>query len=343
MMKFSRRFPLAAAESQSLRSQMLLSIHANPTAPGRRTPWSMALLVVACTLSGCVGGGSSPGVELVWGRRGISEGRLQKPRAVTIDAQDRLYIVDMTARIQVFDRDGNFIRTWRTPSSENGRPVGLHMANDGNLLVADTHYFRMLVYTPEGELLEERTIGGECGNEPGQFNFVTDCVQDSAGNYYIAEYGPIDRVQKFTPDGEFVYEWGGHGRESDEFMRPQALAIDDRDHLWIADSCNHRICVYDATGSEPRLVKIWGQQGHEPGQMRYPYGLVLDGKGHVYISEYGNHRVQKFTLDGESLGCWGLPGRGEGELNSPWSLVIDSQGRLHVLDSLNHRVQRVVL
>jgi sugar lactone lactonase YvrE len=295
------------------------------------------------TFSGCIGGGESSGVEHVWGRRGISEGRLQKPRAIAIDQQDRLYIVDMTARIQVFDRDGNFLRGWRTPEWENGKPVGLDFSNDGNLLVADTHYFRMLVYTPEGKLLEERTIGGECGNEPGQFNFVTDAVQDSAGNYYIAEYGPIDRVQKFTPEGEFVYQWGSHGREVGQFMRPQALAIDENDHLWIADSCNHRICVYDVTGEQPELVRVWGEQGYEPGQMRYPYGMVLDGQGHVYVSEYGNHRVQKFTLEGESLGCWGVAGRGEGELNSSWSLIMDSKGRLHVLDSLNHRVQRIVL
>ena len=43
--------------------------------------------------------------EAVWGRRGISQGRLQKPRAMAIDADDNVYVVDMTARIQVFDRE----------------------------------------------------------------------------------------------------------------------------------------------------------------------------------------------------------------------------------------------
>lgn len=295
--------------------------------------------------AGCIGNGAGSDAEAdhIWGRRGISEGRLQKPRAMAIDAQDRLYIVDMTARIQVFDRDGKFLHGWRTPEWQNGKPVGIHFANDGNLLVADTHYFRMLVYTPEGKLLPERTIGGTSGIGPGEFNFVTDCVQDSAGNYYIAEYGPVDRVQKFTPEGEFVCQWGSHGREVGQFMRPQALAMDETDQLWIADSCNHRICVYDCKVNPPELVKVWGEEGYEQGQIRYPYGIVLDGRGHVYISEYGNHRVQKFTLDGKSLACWGAPGRHEGELNSPWSLILDSKGSLHVLDSLNHRVQRIVL
>jgi hypothetical protein len=62
---------------------------------------------------------------LVWGRRGLDDGRFLKPRAITIDDQDRLYIVDMTSRIQVFDRDGNFIRSWRTPKCQQGKPCGL--------------------------------------------------------------------------------------------------------------------------------------------------------------------------------------------------------------------------
>ena len=68
--------------------------------------------VAACLLAalavglvgGCDSGRTGDGqLEEVWELRGISPGRLQKPRAMAIDGQDRLYIVDMTARIQVFD------------------------------------------------------------------------------------------------------------------------------------------------------------------------------------------------------------------------------------------------
>ena len=78
-------------------------------------------------------------LEKVWGRRGIVDGRFQKPRAMAIDREDRLYIVDMLARIQVFDRDGNFLRGWRTPTHEAGRPTGLTISPNGIVLVADTH------------------------------------------------------------------------------------------------------------------------------------------------------------------------------------------------------------
>jgi DNA-binding beta-propeller fold protein YncE len=282
-------------------------------------------------------------VEAIWGRRGISKGRLQKPRAMAIDKDDNLYIVDMTARIQVFDREGNYLRGWRTPISENGRPTGMTMDNDGNLLVADTHYFRMLVYTPEGELLNDRILGGTLGQAPGEFGLVTDAIQDSQGNYYISEYGEYDRIQKFTQNGEFLFQWGGHGDGHAEFLRPQNMAIDENDHIWVADACNHRIQVFDATGNEAIQLQCWGEEGTEPGQLKYPYDLAFDGKGHIYVCEWGNHRVQKFTLDGQSVGIWGNIGREQGQLHNPWAMVRDSRGRLHILDTYNHRVQRIRL
>jgi DNA-binding beta-propeller fold protein YncE len=284
---------------------------------------------------------SSGQLDLVWGRRGLSDGRLQKPRAMAVDRQDQLYIVDMTGRIQVFTADGDYLRSWRTPEIDNGKPSGLSFDRHGNLLVADTHYFRVLVYTPLGEPIPDETIGGTNGHAPGEFGFVTDAVQDSKGNYYVSEYGEYDRIQKFSPDRQFLFQWGGHGTEPGQFVRPQNLAVDDQDQIWVADACNHRIQVFNATGDQAQLVRIWGQQGTQIGQLSYPYDLVLDGRGHIYIAEFGNHRVQKFTLDGQSLGCWGKHGRRDGELHQPWALVQDSQGRIHVLDTYNHRVQRI--
>lgn len=294
-------------------------------------------------LPGVLGSRASGRLDMVWGRRGISEGRLRKPRAIAIGDDDHVYIVDMTSRIQVFTADGQYVRGWQTPLFANGKPSGLSVDREGNLLVADTHYYRLLVYSPQGQLLENRTIGGTQGHLPGQFGFVTDAVQDSQGNYYIAEYGEYDRIQKFSPDGEFLFQWGGHGSEARQFLRPQNLAIDGKDQVWVADACNHRIQVFDATRDHARLVRIWGAPGAEPGQLRYPYDLVLDDKGHVYVCEFGNHRVQKFTLDGEPVGCWGTVGRQPGQLYNPWALARDSEGRIYVLDTYNHRVQRIWL
>jgi DNA-binding beta-propeller fold protein YncE len=297
---------------------------------------------VTVATGGCASTAGAAGEpDKVWGKLGIGNGQFSKPRAVAIDPDDRLYIVDMTARIQVFDVDGIFIRSWQTPAHVNGRPTGLTFDNrDGNLLVADTHYYRVLTYSPEGKLLEERTIGGTVGPGPGEFGFVTDVVRDADGNYFVGEYGEYDRIQKFTPDGKYVLEWGGHGSNPGQFLRPQHLEFDSDGRLWVSDSCNHRIQVFDRHG---KLITMWGEAGAAPGQFQYPYCLILDGRGHVYVCEYGNNRVQKLTLDGKPIASWGTYGRKPGQLNNPWAIVLDSRGRCHVLDSMNHRVQRFFL
>ncbi len=299
----------------------------------------LVLATLVVPLVGCIGAAEpSSELEKVWGRPGISEGRFRKPRAIACDAKDRLYVVDMTARIQVFDADGNYLYQWETPAHENGRPTGMNFDREGNLLVADTHYFQLLIYSPEGKLL--RKIGGTSGHGPGEFGLVTNAVQDKQGNYYIGEYGEYDRIQKFTRDGRFILQWGTHGEKPGQFVRPQSLDIDDQGQIWVADAANHRVQVFDGEG---HLKFLWGREGSAPGELSYPYSLKLDGQGHVYLCEYGNSRIQKFTLDGRSLACWGGIGHEQGQLYNPWGIARDSQGRIHIVDSMNHRVVRIRL
>ncbi len=317
----------------------------NSTAFSRRRFLAHASSTLAATVLAGFGGcvpittaGRLP--DLIWGRRGLSEGRLMKPRAMTIDEKDHIYVVDLTGRIQVFDADGVYLRSWRTPVIVQGKPLGLAIGIDGNVIVADTHYFRVLFYSRDGVLDESRTIGGVNGDEPGQFQFVTDVVQAANGHFYIGHYGQSDMIQEFDPAGHFVRRWGTQGSEPGQFSRPQTLVLDKAGLLWITDSCNHRIQVFSLDGSEPKLERIWGTAGSAPGQLQYPYGLDFDADGSLLIAEFGNHRVQRFSPEGKSLELWGGAGKEPGQFTNPWALIVDSKRRLHVLDSMNHRVQR---
>jgi DNA-binding beta-propeller fold protein YncE len=301
-----------------------------------RFHFGMLLLLPLLALCGC--GGPSAQPELVWGRRGTQDGDLIRPRAIAIDAQDRLYIVDFTARIQVYDRDGRYLEghTWTTPDYRNGRPSGLSIDRDGNLLVSDSHYHCLRIYTPDGQLL--RTIGGTAGSEPGQFGYISDAVQDAQGFYYVSETGPNERISKLDSEGRFVRTWGSLGQEPGQFGHIRALALGPDGNLYVADANNSRIQVFTRDGD---LVRCWGTPGREPGQLSFPYDLAFGPKGELYVVEYANQRVQKFTAEGQHLGTWGGPGHEPGRLCSPWALAVDSRGRVHVIDSENHRVQRI--
>src|ERR1700681_3623212 len=150
----------------------------------RRTLPLLALLLPA--VAGCFADPAQP--EVVWGKHGVQDGDLARPRAIAIDAHDRLYIVDFTARIQVYDRDGNYLgKTWSTPDYRNGRPSGLGIDREGGLVFSDSHYHCIRIYSPDGK--ELRVLGGQGGSEPGQLGYVSDVVQDGDRYYLVAEVG----------------------------------------------------------------------------------------------------------------------------------------------------------
>jgi DNA-binding beta-propeller fold protein YncE len=293
------------------------------------------LLLGLLLLAGCRGNASSP--EKVWGKRGVQDGDLSRPRAIAIDREDRLFLVDFTARIQSYSLEGDYLGvTFRTPDFRNGRPSGLGIDRDGNLMVCDSHYHAVRIYDFQGKLL--RTLGGNAGHAEGEFGYISDAVQDADGFFYVSEFSLNDRITKLNADGSFVKSWGKLGLDPGEFNRARALALGPDGLLYVADACNHRVQVFDRDGN---LVRLFGEAGTQPGQLSYPYDLSFSPDGLLYVCEYGNHRVQKFDPSGKSLGTWGIPGRKPGEFSSPWALCVDRKGRVHVVDTENHRVQRI--
>jgi DNA-binding beta-propeller fold protein YncE len=303
-----------------------------PLRPIRVAIW---LALPLSIIIGCSGPSSHP--DLVWGKRGVNDGMFVRPRAAAIGPGDRLYIVDYTARIQVFDLDGHYIGpTWTTPDYSIGRPSNLSIDREGNLIVSDSHYHAVRIYSPEGKLL--RSFGGEVGPEPGKFGYVSAAIQDEDGFFYVAEFEQNERITKLDVNGGVVKTWGKAGTGPGEFSRIRGLALGPDGLLYVADTINHRIQVFTREGD---FVRMFGEFGSELGQMKYPYRIAFSKDGDMYVVEYENHRVQKFTREGQSLGSWGTPGRAEGQLYSPWAAVVDRRGRLHIIDTENNRVQRI--
>lgn len=274
--------------------------------------------------------------DRVWGHRGVLPGEFVRPRAAVV-VGDTLFVVDFTARVQSYDLNGEHTgTTFTTPDFRNGRPSGLGVDRDGNLIVADSHYHTVRIYSLEGR--ELRSLGGIGGKEPGQYGYISDCVQDADGNYFVSEFGQTDRITKLDADGKFVRCWGTNGTGDGEFERVRAMAIGPDGLLYVVDACNHRVQVFDRDG---RFVRAFGGAGTGPGQFAYPYDLAFGPAGDLYVVERGNCRVQKLSRDGVPLASWGQPGRGDGQLADPWALAVDRHGRVHVIDTENHRVQRI--
>ncbi|MDF1661529.1 MAG: 6-bladed beta-propeller [Planctomycetota bacterium] len=273
---------------------------------------------------------------LSWfGGSGKKPGQFAYPRAMVIAPNDRLYVVDKSGRIQRYNKDGRLEIVIRTPKIDKGKPTGLGIDKNNRVLVADTHYARVLIYSPDLELVQQF---GQSGPEPGNFLFVTDVCQAQDGRHFVTDYGDtVARVQIFDAQGRFLKAFGTFGSRPGEFQRPMALCIDEKNsELLVADAVNHRIQIFDLEG---RFKRALGSLGEDLGQLKYPYDVTQDRRGRLWIAEFGNHRLQVLDrLSGKSEGSVGSPGRRLGEVAYPWGVCLTETGRFFFLDSGNDRV-----
>lgn len=271
----------------------------------------------------------------IWLETGNGPGQTVYPRAIAFDPlSNSFFLCDRMARVQHLDINGQFLNEWRMPDHGLGKPVGISVGPDGNVYVPDTHYHRVMVYSPKGDLLRQ---WGSLGNDPGQFIYPTDIAFDDKGRIFVGEYGDHDRISVFDMSGKYLYEIGKFGFGDGEFSRPQSIVIEG-DTLYTADTCNHRIAVFKTDGT---FVRNMGGPGSGLGEFRFPYGLDLDKRtNQLVVCEFGNNRVQWIDKDsGRGIKTFGAPGRAPGELAYPWAAIVDGKGRTIIVDSGNNRLQ----
>ncbi|MCX7048369.1 MAG: hypothetical protein NTX50_23150 [Candidatus Sumerlaeota bacterium] len=299
---------------------------------------SLLAILFACsrTSSAPKSGGAGLQPEVI-GSRGRLPGSLSFPRGIDFLSDGRMAVTDRTGRIQLLSPEGKPLRDWLVPRYDSGTPTRVRFdetqSSETTLLIADTHYSRILRYSLEGKLLLQF---GEYGEAPGKMIYPTDIALNPKGEIYITEYGVHDRVMKFTREGVFIKQWGDFGTAPGQFQRPLALIWAPPDRLIVADTCNHRIQVFSEEG---QLLEVWGGPGAGPGQFNYPYDLCRDAGGMIYVCEYGANRIQRLTPEGKPNGVFGEAGRRPGQFAAPWGIALAPKGRIAVADTENHRIQ----
>jgi len=260
------------------------------------------------------------------------------PRAACYDPVNaRVYVVDKSGRIQYFSRQGTYQGGWRMPEIEQGKPTAMDADEQGRLWVADTHYFRVIVFDPSGR---EVLRFGEEGDAPGQFGFVNGIAVGSSVVVTSDYRTDIQaRVQVWSRDGTFIRSFGEFGRGPGQFRRPGGVSLAPNGDVLVASTNTHRVERFSQQGAYLGAV---GEQGSGRGQLFYPKDVDCLPDGRFLVTEYGNNRVQLFGPDGRSLRLWGHPGQeAPGELACPWASDVDPDGRVYVVDYLNQRIQVV--
>lgn len=186
-------------------------------------------------------------------------GELDKPGGIAIGNDGRVYVADQqNHRIQVFDRDGNFLSTWGKygpalgdfgmPGTRCARVAGPHfiaIGGDGSVWTTEGSVRRVQQFTPDGGSLSSwvRNTEGPGGFAGGMYPGASGPVAiaiDHAGRMWISSPSQ-GTVQQFASDGTFLQSIGGIGTEPGLFHAPHALAFDSRADLYVVDLLNHRV------------------------------------------------------------------------------------------------------
>ena len=170
------------------------------------------------------------------------------------------------------------------------RPTNVAVAPNGDLYVCDGYgNARVHRFTADGELIQS---WGEPGTGPGQFYLPHGiCVADN-GQVLVTDR-ENDRIQFFSPDGEFLDEWKHVQRPTDVFIDREGLVYVSS--LWwivgqksfvngpIRHDLPGHISVFDPAGN--LLLRWISADRCAPGNFLAPHALTVDSKGDLYVGE----------------------------------------------------------
>ncbi len=212
--------------------------------------------------------------------------------------------------------DGKDYLTIKRPAGAFNRPTNLAVGPKGDLYVSDGYgNCRVHQFAPNGEL---RRSWGVPGSGPGQFYLPHGIATAADGRVFVCDR-ENDRIQIFSPDGEYLTEWT-------DTQRPTHLVFDAQGRAYVSELWWHkgnssprrgqikeplygRVSVFDREG---RLLTRWGSpEATASGSFAAPHGIAVDSRGDVYVAEVtwtfavsrglvqqGCHTFQKFTLEG---------------------------------------------
>lgn len=169
--------------------------------------------------------------------------------AIGVDRQDRVYVFNRGAHpMIVFDRDGNFIKSWGEGVFH--RPHGVHMGPDDTVYCTDDGDHSVRKCTLDGKVLLEMGIPGKpapfLSGDP--FHRCTHTALSPKNEIYVSDGYGNARIHKFSPDGKLLLSWGEAGSGEGEFNIPHNICCDAEGWIYVADRENHRVQVFDGNG-----------------------------------------------------------------------------------------------
>jgi DNA-binding beta-propeller fold protein YncE len=241
---------------------------------------------------------------LVAAQQDSGKGKFWFPRGVAVSSSGDIVVAEsLNSRVQVFDSEGKFLRSFGNKGRGNGNlddPSGVAIASSGNIVVADEKNYRIQIFSSSGKFLDQF---GNQGVGDGQFYGIWDVAITSSQEFVVSD---CVRIQVFDKSGNFRRKLGERPADS----HTTGIAVTSSDHVVVAHMGKFSgVRVFDLEGT---LLTEFGSKGQGNGQFNEPAGVAVDRSGSIFVADKGNHRVQVFKLvEKKSEGSSKLVERGE--------------------------------
>ena len=212
----------------------------------------------------------------------------------------RIYVASRfsfsTWGIRSYNINGQFIGELATGKSDSQFISNVATDKEGNYYLTLPGSYQgsgdVYVFSEDGRLLKQLH---PLDPETNEGYYASAIAISDSGVIYIVSAGSYE-IRAYSPNGEFLFEWGGVGSADGSFngFGPSDIDIDSDGNVYVTDQGNHRIQVFTAEGV---YLTQFGQRGSGPGGVVAPQSLALGGGGRLYVADLLN-RIQLFrSLD----------------------------------------------
>lgn len=262
--------------------------------------------------------------------------QLVTPYGMGVDSKNRLYVADSKVHaIFIFNTDNKDLELIKNGSQARfGLLTGLAIDDSDTLFVADSEMRRVLVFDPSHKV--------ESSISEGMTDPAGLAIDNENRFLYVADPG-LDQILVYDadPPHKLLRKIGTPGKAHTlttpgDFSMPTNVAVDKDGNLFVADTFNDRIEVFDADGG---FIRTFGKAGDGPGYFARPKGIAVDSDGHVWVADSMQDRVQVFTPEGQLLIWMGGHGALPGQFNALAGLTIDQNNRVFTSEQYAGRVQ----
>ncbi len=260
---------------------------------------------------------------------------LRKPYGIATDSKGRIYAADTELRtVFVIDAVARTVdRRSGTSQAPLVLPAGVALDSSDRLFVSDAALHSVVCFSPSGQAVA--TFGTTVLGRPGGI-----AIDHQRSRLYVAD-AKQSRIAVFDIASlKFVSYIGGPGKpghsDNGTFFGPTNVAVDRKGSIYVADTLNCRVQIFDPSGN---FVRAFGTQGDVPGEFIRPKGIAVDSEGHVYVADAEFNNFQILTSEGQPLLAVGNLGTDPGQFSLIAGLYIDAKDRIYTTEMFRGRIQ----